>query len=76
MEEKVIKDIICNKLGCNEDEIHDNTNLRNDLGADSFDMVEIVMDIEYKFKKSIPDSISEKFVTFEDIMKVVKLWKE
>jgi acyl carrier protein len=58
-----IVDIISNRLGVTKDQIHDNTTFQEDLGADSLDVVELVMELEEKFKIQIPDEEAEKIKT-------------
>ena len=58
VEEKV-KHIIVEQLGVDEDEITENASFIDDLGADSLDIVELVMDFEDKFDVEIPDEAAE-----------------
>lgn len=70
--DKKIKQIIAEQLGLNEDEIADNASLLDDLGADSLDIVELVMAMEEEFEMEIPDEDAEKIVTVKDVIDYVK----
>ena len=58
--------IITDKLGVSESEITEKANFVSDLGADSLDVVELVMEIEKKFDIQIPDQDAETFKTVGD----------
>ncbi|MBQ7072184.1 MAG: acyl carrier protein [Bacteroidales bacterium] len=58
--------IISDKLGVSESEITEKANFVSDLGADSLDVVELVMEIEKKFDIQIPDHDAETFKTVGD----------
>ncbi|HOB27653.1 MAG TPA: acyl carrier protein [Bacteroidales bacterium] len=62
IEEKV-KAIIVDKLGINENEVIPEASFTNDLGADSLDTVELIMEFEKEFNLSIPDEDAEKITT-------------
>ena len=70
--DKKIKQIIAEQLGLNEDEIVDSASLLDDLGADSLDIVELVMAMEEEFEMEIPDEDAEKIVTVKDVLDYVK----
>ncbi len=59
---KVIQ-IIVDKLGVDESEVTSAASFANDLGADSLDTVELIMEFEKEFNISIPDEAAEKIVT-------------
>jgi len=59
IEEKV-KAIIVDKLGVNENEVIPEASFTNDLGADSLDTVELIMEFEKEFNLSIPDEVLKK----------------
>ena len=59
IEERVI-DIVAEKLGVEKDKIGRDTHFVNDLGADSLDTVELVMELEEEFDISIPEDAAEK----------------
>ena len=58
-----IKDIIVEQLGVNEDQINPEAKFIEDLGADSLDIVELVMALEEEFGTEIPDEEAEKLQT-------------
>ena len=58
IEEKVIQ-IIVDKLGVDEAEVTSEASIQNDLGADSLDTVELIMEFEKEFDISIPDEQAE-----------------
>ncbi len=60
--ERVI-DIVAEQLGVNKDQIQPETSFVNDLGADSLDTVELVMELEEEFDITIPDDVAEKIQT-------------
>ena len=62
VEEKVIN-IVCGQLGTSRDKVKPETSFINDLGADSLDTVELVMEFEDEFEISIPDEDAEKIQT-------------
>ncbi len=58
-----VKAIICDKLGVEESEVVPTASFTNDLGADSLDTVELIMEFEKEFGISIPDDQAEKIAT-------------
>jgi acyl carrier protein len=58
-----VKTIIMDKLGVEEAEITDEASFTNDLGADSLDTVELIMEFEKEFNIAIPDDQAEKIST-------------
>jgi acyl carrier protein len=62
VEERVI-DIVGEQLGVSKDQITRDTSFVNDLGADSLDTVELVMELEEEFDINIPDDVAEKIQT-------------
>lgn len=56
-----IKGLIADEMGYDEAEVTDNADLSIDLGADSLDVVEIVMRLEEEFEIEIPDTDADKF---------------
>lgn len=59
-------EIIVDKLGVEKEEVTDEASFANDLGADSLDTVELIMEFEKEFGISIPDEAAEKIVTVGD----------
>lgn len=58
-----VKSIIVEKLGVEESEVTPEASFTNDLGADSLDTVELIMEFEKEFNQSIPDDEAEKILT-------------
>ncbi|MCX8057749.1 MAG: acyl carrier protein [Ignavibacteria bacterium] len=67
-----VKEIIMDKLGVEESQITPEASFINDLGADSLDIVELVMAFEQAFNISIPDEDSEKIQTVGDVYKYLE----
>jgi acyl carrier protein len=63
--EKVIA-IIVDKLGVEQSEVTNDASFTNDLGADSLDTVELIMEFEKEFNIAIPDEQAEKIATVGD----------
>jgi acyl carrier protein len=61
--ESKVKSIIVDKLGVDEEEVTHEANFTNDLGADSLDTVELIMEFEKEFDISIPDEDAENIAT-------------
>ena len=61
--EKRVKQIIVDKLGVDENEVTSDASFTNDLGADSLDTVELIMEFEKEFNIAIPDDQAEKIAT-------------
>ncbi len=66
-----INDIIYEHLRCHKREITPDAHLEKDLGADSLDRVEIVMDIEEKFKLDTTFEKMEDYITVQDLYNIV-----
>ena len=64
--------IIVNKLGVDESEVTPTASFTNDLGADSLDTVELIMEFEKKFDIEIPDDAAEKISTVGDALKYIE----
>ena len=67
VEQSKIVDIIANQLGVDKDIVTPAANIVDDLGADSLDVVELVMALEEAFDMEIPDEDAEKIRTVQDI---------
>ena len=61
-----VKKIIVDKLGADEKEVTNEASFTNDLGADSLDTVELIMEFEKEFNISIPDEQAETIATVGD----------
>ncbi len=70
--EAKVKEIIMDKLGVEESAITTEASFTNDLGADSLDIVELVMGFESEFGISIPDEDAEKIATVGDAVNYLK----
>ena len=64
--EAKVKEIIVNKLGVEESQVTENASFINDLGADSLDTVELIMEFEKTFDVTIEDEEAEKIQTVGD----------
>ena len=71
VKEKVIK-VVSEQLGVDEEKITDNTSFINDLGADSLDIVEMVMELEDEFDVKIPEDAAEKIQTVGDAIAFIE----
>lgn len=67
-----VKAIIVDKLGVEESEVKEEANFTNDLGADSLDTVELIMDFEKEFGITIPDDQAETIKTVGDAIKYLE----
>jgi len=70
-EEKVI-DIIVEQLSVDKDKVVPGASFVDDLGADSLDLVELIMAMEEAFGIEIPDEVAEKITTVKDAIEHVK----
>lgn len=73
MTEKKVKDIIADVLGVREDEVVSEAKFEDDLGADSLDIVEMIMAIEEEFDIEVPEDDAAKMTTVGDVMEYVAL---
>lgn len=71
MTEKKVKAILAKQLGVDVNKISADTNIATDLGADSLDLVEILMSLEDEFKVSIPDDAIPGIKTVADLCKYI-----
>ena len=72
-----VQKIVVNQLGVGEDEVVPTANFVDDLGADSLDLVELIMSLEEEFSDSskkveIPDEDAEKILTVQDAIDYIK----
>ncbi|CEA16825.1 MAG TPA: acyl carrier protein [Fermentimonas caenicola] len=67
-----VKSIIVDKLGVEESEVTETASFTNDLGADSLDTVELIMEFEKEFNISIPDDQAEKISSVGDAIAYVE----
>ena len=65
-------DIVCEQMGANREKVTEETSFINDLGADSLDTVELVMEFEDEFDLNIPDEDAEKIQTVGDAIKYIE----
>jgi len=72
MEFEKVKGIIVEQLGVNGDDVAMESSFIDDLGADSLDIVELIMALEEEFKLEIPDSDAEKIATVSDAVEYIK----
>lgn len=70
--EERVKAIIVDKLGVDESEVTNEASFANDLGADSLDTVELIMEFEREFGISIPDDQAEKIATVKDAISYIE----
>ncbi len=70
--EQKLRAIIVDKLGVEEDEVVASASFTNDLGADSLDTVELIMEFEKEFDISIPDDMAESIGTVGDAIKFIE----
>ena len=70
--EQQVKAIVAEQLGVKEEEVTNDASFVDDLGADSLDTVELVMEFEDEFEINIPDEDAEKIQTVGDAVKYIK----
>ena len=70
--ESRVKSIIVEKFGVSESEVTNEASFTNDLGADSLDTVELIMEFEKEFGLSIPDDQAEKIGTVGDAISYIE----
>lgn len=70
--ESKVKAIIVDKLGVEESEVKPEASFTNDLGADSLDTVELIMEFEKEFQIQIPDDQAEKISTVGDAVAYIE----
>lgn len=67
-----LREILCAQFKLDESEIMPDSDLRDDLGADSLDLVDLAMSIEDEFEIEVPDTAIEKFNTVDDIVNFIE----
>ncbi len=70
--ENRVTEIIVNKLGVRSEEVSAEASFQTDLGADSLDLVELMMDFEDSFKLKISDEDSSSLKSVGDVIKYLK----
>lgn len=66
-----VKKLICEQLGKSEDKVNSDTKIVEDLGADSLDVVELLMALEDEFGISLPDEVAKELSTVGDIVEYI-----
>ena len=74
--EERVKQIIVDKLGVTEEEVTNESNLITDLGADSLDTIELIMEFEKTFNVHISDENTEKIQTVGDMVNAIVEFKD
>jgi acyl carrier protein len=67
-----VKEVVVEQLDCDPAEVKEDSRFVEDLGADSLDVVELVMALEEKFDIEIPDEDAEKIKTVADAIKYIE----
>ncbi|MBQ7203879.1 MAG: acyl carrier protein [Eubacterium sp.] len=67
-----VKEILCEHLEISPDEIEITSSLADDLGADSLDAIDIVMDVEDQYSIEVPDETIKSIKTVEDIVSYIE----
>ncbi|GGD31885.1 acyl carrier protein [Malaciobacter pacificus] len=67
-----VKEVVVEQLDCDPAEVKEDSKFIEDLGADSLDVVELVMALEEKFDIEIPDEDAEKILTVADAIKYIE----
>lgn len=67
-----VQELVADKLGVEAEEVTLDASFTEDLGADSLDIVELIMALEDEFNITIPEEDAEKIVTVEDVVNYIK----
>ncbi len=70
-----VKEVVVEQLSVSPDEVKEDSKFVEDLGADSLDVVELVMALEEKFDIEIPDDEAEKIQTVKDVIDYIESHK-
>ena len=70
--EERVRDLVVEQLGVSEDQVNPQASFIDDLGADSLDTVELVMELEEEFDINIPDESAEKIQTIGEAVKHIE----
>ena len=73
--EERVKEIICEQLGFSEEEVRPDASFIEDLGADSLDIVELVMALEEEYQIEVSDEDAEKIRTVGDLVSYIERHK-
>lgn len=71
-----VRDIVVEQLGIDEEQVTLEATFIDDLGADSLDIVELIMAFEEEFNIEIPDEAAEKIKTVQDVVDYIEKHKE
>ena len=71
-----VRDIVVEQLGVDEEQVTLEATFIDDLGADSLDIVELIMAFEEEFNIEIPDEAAEKIKTVQDVVDYIEKHKE
>ena len=74
--EQKVREIVCEQLGVGEDEVTPDASFIEDLGADSLDIVELVMALEEEYDMEISDEEAEKIRTVQDVVSYIERQKQ
>lgn len=74
--EKKVTDILVDKLGVEPEYVKSEANFREDLGGDSLDCVEVLMEIEHEFSISVSDEEADQVKTVGDIIDLVEKYQK
>lgn len=67
-----VKEIVCEQLGVSDEEVNPAASFIEDLGADSLDIVELVMALEEEYEMEISDDDAEKIKTVKDVIQYIE----